>query len=265
MNKLKISLETNFPVAFESPDHLVPWGTAKDNSKNYRFNQKINKLFKNFPMPFSILDLGCSGGGFIADCMNDGVIAVGLEGSDYSLKYGRAEWGRIPNNLFTCDVTKPFRISETFQNIKKDLNFNVITSFEIMEHIKTNDILNVINNVKLHLKDKGIWIMSISSEDDLIDGVNLHQTVESKKWWIEKFNSYGLYHQDNFLEYFNNQYIRSPKFGAPSSFMLILSIDKITSLSIPKLTLSQKFFDSWIGSSLQKYLKKIVNGPQSYS
>jgi hypothetical protein len=107
--------------------------------------------------------------------------------------------------------------------------------------------------------------MSISSEDDLIDGVNLHQTVESKKWWIEKFNSYGLYHQDNFLEYFNNQYIRSPKFGAPSSFMLILSIDKITSLSIPKLTLSQKFFDSWIGSSLQKYLKKIVNGPQSYS
>jgi len=156
MSKLKINLETDFPLAFESPDHLIPWGTARDNSKNYRFNQKINILFDRFKKPLKILDLGCSGGGFIADCINDGHIGVGLEGSDYSLKIGRAEWGRIPNNLFTCDITKEFTIKLTYNEIEELCKFDLITSWEIMEHIKTEDLEQVANNVKKHLLDHGL-------------------------------------------------------------------------------------------------------------
>jgi 2-polyprenyl-3-methyl-5-hydroxy-6-metoxy-1,4-benzoquinol methylase len=265
MNKLKINVETNFPVAFESPDHLIPWGTARDNSKNYRFNQKINKLFDSVKKPLKILDLGCSGGGFIADSINDGHIAVGLEGSDYSLNIGRAEWSRIPNYLFTCDITKLFTISIIYKQIKQLFKCDIITSWEIMEHIKTEDLEQVASNVDKHLINNGLWIMSISSMDDFINGVNLHQTVKPRVWWIMKFESLGFYHQEKLNDYFNGQYIRSDKYGAPSSFNLILSKNKIFNLNIPKLSYSQKIFDYWIGSSIQKKLMKIVNGPNSYS
>src|SRR4051794_15533936 len=35
--KPRISLQTKHPIAFESPDHLAPWGTAYDNSTNKKF------------------------------------------------------------------------------------------------------------------------------------------------------------------------------------------------------------------------------------
>ena len=54
---------------------------------------------------FALLDIGCSGGGFVRDLLDDGHIAIGLEGSDYSKKSRRAEWAIIPDFLFTADVT----------------------------------------------------------------------------------------------------------------------------------------------------------------
>ena len=36
-----ITLETNHPVAIESPDHIFPWGTMRDNSTNEGFINEI--------------------------------------------------------------------------------------------------------------------------------------------------------------------------------------------------------------------------------
>ena len=36
-----ITLETNNPVAIESPDHIFPWGTMRDNSTNEGFINEI--------------------------------------------------------------------------------------------------------------------------------------------------------------------------------------------------------------------------------
>ncbi len=54
-----IHIETDYPVALDSPDHVFPWGTARDNSVNLRFNQKVYRLFKREFL--KVLDLGCSG------------------------------------------------------------------------------------------------------------------------------------------------------------------------------------------------------------
>ena len=35
---LKIKIKAEREVAYASPDHLLPWGTRKDNSQNRRFN-----------------------------------------------------------------------------------------------------------------------------------------------------------------------------------------------------------------------------------
>src|SRR5579871_948679 len=97
-----ISLSCERPVALASPDHKFPWGTLRDNSRNRRFNQKLYRLF-GVKQALAILDVGCSGGGFVRDCIEDGHLAIGLEGSDYSKRNQRAEWATIPHFLYTCD------------------------------------------------------------------------------------------------------------------------------------------------------------------
>ena len=175
-----VSVETDFPVAYDSPDHLAPWGTSRDNSKNIRFNKKLYKLFEALPRPLRVLDLGCSGGGFVRDCLNDGCIAVGLEGSDFSLRMSRAEWALIGEKfLFTADITKPFKIlMNDNQSGSARLTFDVITSWDVLEHIEGGHLAAVCQNLMDSLNDDGICVFSISNSSDIIRGVELHQTIQ---------------------------------------------------------------------------------------
>src|ERR1051325_2350118 len=159
LRKLRVRAERE--VAYESPDHLIPWGTRRDNSRHRRFNQKLYQLFGEERPPIWVLDLGCSGGGFVKDCLDDGCMAVGIEGSDFSKRTKRAEWRTIPEHLFTADITKPFEVFGEFPGGEKQLKFDVITNWEVMEHIHERDIPGVVENVKKHLKPGGLWIMSV--------------------------------------------------------------------------------------------------------
>src|SRR6185369_10758302 len=124
-----ILLETKHPIAFESPDHLIPWGTSRDNSTNKKFVAKmaIRICRENPDATLGALDLGCSGGQLVADFRELGWAAVGLEGSDFSLKHKRANWPALAGkNLFTCDVTKPFVVGLDGQQGK----FHLVTMWE---------------------------------------------------------------------------------------------------------------------------------------
>src|SRR5262245_5090144 len=83
-----LSVQTDYPVAFDSPDHLAPHGTAENNITHYGFIAKMTKLLGKG----AYLDLGCSGGQLVVDFYRVGWRAVGLEGSDYSKRKGRAAW-----------------------------------------------------------------------------------------------------------------------------------------------------------------------------
>src|SRR4029077_17423945 len=124
----------------------------------------------------SILDLGCAGGGMVRTFVDQGHTAVGIEGSDYSKKAGRAEWKHLTDKtLFTADITKPFDISPRW--------FNVITLWEVIEHIVEEDLPQVFDNIARHLAIGGIVIMSVSPNEDYSDGVAVHQCVHDKEWW----------------------------------------------------------------------------------
>ena len=249
---MKIKLKCEKKIAFDSPDHLVPWGTMHDNSKNPIFNRKLYTLY-NFKS-ISVLDMGCSGGGFIRDCVNDGCVAVGLEGSDFSKRHRRAEWAVIPEFLFTCDITRNFRVYID----DKPLLFDVVTSWEVMEHIKEEDIARVCSNVHASLRKGGLWIMSVSPDSDIINGVNLHQTVKPKEWWLKKFAENGFYRLDGGLSYFNGQYVRGKEI--PNSFHLILTNDPRSAPKFPSLSLRQRIIDAFVGSFYQRVAKVLING-----
>lgn len=252
---LKITVKAEREIAWESPDHLLPVGTRRDNHRNQRFNDKLYKLY-GFARQLKVLDLGCSGGGFVKDCFDDGHIAIGLEGSDYSKQFRRAEWRTIPEFLFTCDVTGEFEVlMEVKGGQSQRAQFDIVTSWEVMEHFATPDISRVAANVKKHLAPGGLWIMSVSQRADFYNGVNLHQTVQPRSWWIAQFKQLGLEHREEFVKYFNTQFVRGPKFGySDGSFHLVLCQSKDNLPVIPHQGLLRWIYDRWRGSIPQRFL-----------
>ena len=256
----RIIVNATRTVACESPDHIHPWGTRRDNSRNRRFNQKINLLFGRERGALWLLDMGCSGGGFVKDCIDDGCVAVGLEGSDHSKRMRRAEWRTIPEFLFTADITAPFEIQAEFESGVFPVQFDVVTCWEVIEHIAEKDLQMVAENVKEHLKPDGLWIMSVSVSDDIVDGVNLHQTVKPYDWWVEKFKSFGLHHLPQYIPYFNTQFVRGPKYLAGGSFHLVLSTNPEKAPHIPKEPFSHRLYDRWLGCAVQRLLRYAIVG-----
>ncbi len=256
----EIFLKTDFPLAFDSPDHLFPYGTAQDNSVNERFNAKLFALMAS-RTPFheiKILDLGCAGGGFVRSCLNRGAFAIGLEGSDFSKKRYRAEWPLLADKrLFTADISRPFALFRK----QETLCFDVITSWEVFEHLAEERVDQAIQNIRTHLKESGLAILSISPNDSTVNGTQLHLCIQSKSWWLEKFHQHGLIHMTRYEHYFNGQYVRGPKQNAPGSFHLILSPNPQLSPEPPPISFKGKLLDYWIGSSLDRKLKKFMNFP----
>ena len=195
------------------------------------------------------------------DCIEDGHMAIGLEGSDHSKKIKRAEWATIPDFLFTCDVRERFDVFLSVHHGEKTrVWFDAVTSWDVLEHIEEEKLPAISDNVRRHLKGNGLWLLSISPNEDLINGINLHRIMREKTWWIEKFSKLGFIHNEGFVKYFNTQFVRGPKYFAPDSFHLVLSRDGGIPPPIPKEGMVGRIKDHWIGSRWQKTLKSWVIG-----
>lgn len=191
---MKVNIVTDHPIAYESHDHIVPKGTSHDNTKNSKFiDAVINKLGKNI----NYADWGCAGGGFVKQFYDAGIdLAIGVEGSDYSKNSNRAEWATIPNNLFTADITKPFHINN--EEGQKVL-FDVISCYDVLEHIHDVDLPSVIDNVKSNLKPGGYFVTAIADFED----EDYHVTLKPLEWWCNlfanhKFDTWGLLNDDEY-------------------------------------------------------------------
>lgn len=181
---------TDYPLAYESNDYKIPHGTVRDNTRYPRFILWCEKVC-NKQQGLKYMDLGCSGGGLVLDAALRGHIAIGLEGCDESLKQQRAEWRLLRNNLFTCDITKKFEVTDE-QNNK--ILFDVISAWEVLEHIAVDDLTMLCKNIKSHLIQGGYFVASIANYDDIDPetGINWHVNQHNYEWWKEYFEKFGF-------------------------------------------------------------------------
>lgn len=257
-------VETDHPIASESPDHLFPMGTRTDSSRNPRFVDKLGRFPRAVEPDFAVLDLGCAGGGFVKDCLDRGWQAVGLEGSDYCKMRKRFEWATIPGSLFTCDITKPFTVMDSAgAHAPRQICFDIVTTWEVLEHIAEPDLPQLADNVRRHLRPDGLFVVSIRPFGGEILGVEHHQTVQPQPWWEATFRNLGLYVQPSFFTYFGGQYVRGPKFRGHGSFNLVLSRCNPHPLAPPVRGWRGVMLDKWHGSAAQRLLKTLVLGSQS--
>lgn len=173
-----IKINTQHPVAYQSLDHIDPKGTANDNTHYPWFVTKTQRIFGR---KVKHLDLGCAGGGLVKDFLDMNHFSIGIEGSNYSLNSQRAEWKTIPLNLFTGDICEPFHfIDDESDNIIK---FDIITAWEVMEHIPREKLSGLFHNIWSNLEPGGLFVCSIATFED----PGYHVTLEQKPWWVEKF------------------------------------------------------------------------------
>lgn len=186
-NELPVTLRTAHPVALASDDHRFPMGVANDNTHCLRFVKSIENLFQR---PVSVLDLGCAGGGLVLDFLRRGHFAIGLEGSDFALRNQRGEWPFIPDNLLTCDVTQEFEL----RNGSQICEFDLITAWELLEHIPRASLPGLFRNIREHLAHDGLFTASVATFDhgDPVTGARWHVTVQPKQWWLEVARAAGF-------------------------------------------------------------------------
>ena len=229
-------------LAASSPDHIHPWGTKRCNGSNPRFVTKVCNLFPKSQVP-AILDLGCAGGKMVMDFHDAGCFAHGIEGSDYSQRTQRAEWKHDLDILHTADIGKPFRF---------DRRFDIITLWEVVEHLNQGTLAGLVDNLENNLKAGGMVIISTTSGPDWIDGVNLHQTMWPKEKWVKYFANGLLYHQPKVVDYFNHQWVRGRN-ETKDGFHLCLTKTPAWP-TLPKESLAVRIYDRWAGSKIQQVI-----------
>jgi cyclopropane fatty-acyl-phospholipid synthase-like methyltransferase len=169
-----IKLITNYPIAYDSLDHTEPYGTANDDTHCLPWVSEVEEHLGNKGQ-LVYMDLGCAGGGLVTDFLSRNHIAYGLEGSDYSKNKKRASWETIPDNLITCDISRPFfMVNESFEIVK----FDIISAFEVFEHIPEKRVPFLLQNIYNHLKDDGIFAGTIN-----VSGQKHHVTERNADWW----------------------------------------------------------------------------------
>jgi 2-polyprenyl-3-methyl-5-hydroxy-6-metoxy-1,4-benzoquinol methylase len=185
---LQFSVECGSKIATESWDHKQPRGTLNDDTRCPQFVVELEKLQAS---PLVHLDLGCAGGGLVYDFLLQGHYSIGIDGSDVSRKLKRAHWSVIPNHLFTADITSAFSVK---RKNGSNAYFNVITAWEVMEHIPEDKLGQLISNICEHLTPDGIFCCSIATFPDFdpVTGAIWHVTLKDKSWWLSRFKQLGL-------------------------------------------------------------------------
>tara|TARA_R110001599_G_scaffold70059_1_gene196976 strand:- start:270 stop:1178 length:909 start_codon:yes stop_codon:yes gene_type:complete len=224
-NFLNVSFETDHPHPLTSPDYYNPAGSIQDNSTCQYFIWELDTYFLG--SPYKLLDFGCAGGQFVVDIYNKGYpwYAAGIEGGnihapmdeEFENEIATAHIGNLTRArgydnwsvykgdcLFNADLSKPFKIykhnlklpvgqhqlydlGEDYDSAKEELKFDVVTSFEFLEHPHPDEVDGIIKNMNKHLKMGGIALGTIN----LSPGEH-HRCVKTVAEWDGLFKEHGF-------------------------------------------------------------------------
>jgi 2-polyprenyl-3-methyl-5-hydroxy-6-metoxy-1,4-benzoquinol methylase len=172
----------------KNPENINPRGSVYDCISISPTNF-INKTKKSFGENFTHLDLGCGSGSFVYNSRELGADSVGVD--NYLNRKNVPYWNSKYRNFFLkADISKDFFI----QKNNKDVKFDLITLWEVFEHIETNLLSTLIENIRRHMHEQSIVVGSICTvrDENPLKKAIYHKTVQSKEWWLEFLNKNGL-------------------------------------------------------------------------
>ena len=192
-------IRTKNPIAVTSNDHLRPHGTIHDFSESYQF---CTYVLERWPGKRKLLDLGTGTGTVVDTAVKAGMDAYGVEGSDAPRKQKLGGWPKMADTrLFNADLRYYFALG-TERDVWIDEPygptevrfypeaFDVITAWDVMEHMTEDTIDTVMENIRRHSQE-GTFVMA-TIQFDSHNNELYHHLLKPREWWIKKFAEYGF-------------------------------------------------------------------------
>ena len=150
-----------------------------------------------------MLDIGCGRGYYVRDALEEGINAYGIDVSTHALENALAE---VKDRITFGSITEiPFG----------DEEFDVMTAFDVIEHIHPKDTLNMMEEIRSLLKSDGIIIITTPNSNfgswvfDLT-----HINVRPPKFWKLIFEEHNfkvqMFYVPSFLKYYMKNHIPMP-------------------------------------------------------
>jgi len=175
-------------TATDSADHLLPESTVEGVSRPTTF---VNHIIEVLGSNVNALDLGTGAAGFVFEMQQMGISAYGVDGSDFCRSNGIGYWPLLGPYLFTCDITKPFSFKDLASQERQ--RFELITAWEVLEHIPAEGVPSLLENIKSNLSEGGYFIGSISMIEYVAsNGTPYHVSLLPKSKWRDIFADNGL-------------------------------------------------------------------------
>lgn len=158
-------------------------GTKKSNYFDYSwarlgsYFQKTAKHIVNKFSPSSVLDVGCAKGFLVKALVELGVDAYGVDPSEYAF------------NEVPADIKGRTVIGAAQQLHDEDNSFDLVTCFDVLEHIPEKDVPQVLSEM---LRVSKQWLIIRVVTKELPNDVDAnHAIIREKDWWIEKIKEAG--------------------------------------------------------------------------
>lgn len=166
-------------------------GLALDDALAYTNDYKHFSFFRqakviaqiarriNLAGNISVLELGCGGGD-----MRPFLEAQGIR--DYlGVDANSAAFRHSPH---IKGFENHFHLLNLQEEIDFGMKFDVVCTFEVLEHICEENLDNIIGTIRRHLGPESIFLGTASLQDDL----DVHVTVRERPFWLDKFSQHGL-------------------------------------------------------------------------
>jgi hypothetical protein len=143
------------------------------------------------------------------------------------------------------------------------MTIDAVTAWDLLEHLETDDLSSVLKNVQLHLKDDGIFLFSVATIGDCIQGIELYKTILPLTNCESIFAARGFEPASEIEQYLAGQSDRGRPFDESIGFSIALKKKGGGTRELaPAVGIFKKTADRFIGSKLQKRLKTLITGSQ---
>ena len=74
------------------------------------------------------------------------------------------------------------------------MQFDVVTAWEVLEHIEEPDVLQLFANIYNALAPNGLFVATVAARPDIdpVTGVNWHVNINPFSWWEKMLNDSGF-------------------------------------------------------------------------